>query len=107
MEIVNFVQDVQYIFSVILNCMGTVIVTMLYVCYSKGILLIWRVKIKNLIKLYPTGTNLKSVDKYGRTPLSVAKSRLRFLMEEKDYSSERVKDETLEVSYLIMLVFYL
>ena len=46
-----------------------------------------------------TGTNLQSVDRVGRTPLSVAKSRLRFLVEEKSYSSDRVKDEALQVKW--------
>ncbi|XP_061191803.1 uncharacterized protein LOC133200083 [Saccostrea echinata] len=51
--------------------------------------------------LLKAGTNLKSVDRHGRTPLSVAKSRLRFLSEEREYSSQRVKDETLEIGEMM------
>lgn len=43
------------------------------------------------------GTDIKSVDNFGRTPITLAKSRLKFLVEDKTYSSQRVKDEALEV----------
>jgi len=47
--------------------------------------------------LLRAGTDLKSVDQYGRTPSTVAKARLKFLAEVKGYSSQRVKDEALQV----------
>lgn len=44
-----------------------------------------------------SGTDVRSADNYGRTPFTLAKSRLKFLVEEKTYSSHRVKDEALQV----------
>ena len=40
---------------------------------------------------------MKSMDKYGRTPLSLAKSRLNFLSQDKNASSEQLKTEVQEV----------
>jgi hypothetical protein len=37
------------------------------------------------------------MDNYGRTPITLAKSRLKFLVDEKTYPSNRIKDEALQV----------
>lgn len=49
---------------------------------------------------FTLGTNLSSVDQYGRTPLTLAKSRLKFLSENKGYTSDRMRSEIVEVVLL-------
>ena len=59
----------------------------------------------NLILICITGTDLKSVDQYGRTPLALAKSRLKFLAEEKSYSNDKIRTEILQVKLYYLFYF--
>ena len=52
--------------------------------------------------LHLSGTDLKSVDQFGRTPFTLAKSRLKFLGANNGYTNDKMRSEIVQVVTVLM-----